>query len=150
MTPEFDPALLRKRATFPFFVAEKVRLRDTDYQGHVNNAVYATYFEIGRGAARDHAFSGRKVKPDDAGGVVARQILNYHAAITPPAVIEIGAGILRIGRTSYEFGTAVFWNGQCAASGQVTVVMVEKASGKPMAIPEDYRRGLENILLRQP
>ena len=33
---------------FPTQVTENIRYGDTDRQGHVNNAVYATYFESGR------------------------------------------------------------------------------------------------------
>jgi acyl-CoA thioester hydrolase len=33
---------------FPFVVRERVRLRDIDSFGHVNNAVYSTYLEQAR------------------------------------------------------------------------------------------------------
>ena len=33
---------------FPFHTREKLRYGDTDRQGHVNNAVFATFFETGR------------------------------------------------------------------------------------------------------
>ena len=39
-------------ADFPIRAPDIIRFADLDRQGHVNNAVYSTYFEIGPG--RDH------------------------------------------------------------------------------------------------
>ena len=33
---------------FPIHSTDKIRFRDTDQLGHVNNAVFSTYFETGR------------------------------------------------------------------------------------------------------
>jgi acyl-CoA thioester hydrolase len=43
---------LTSRASFENWVAESVRYGDTDRQGHVNNAVFATYSESGRSAGK--------------------------------------------------------------------------------------------------
>ena len=150
MTAPFDPKILQNRSVYPVIVQENVRYRDTDGQKHVNNAVYATYFEIGRGAARRHATRHKSALPESSTSVVAQQIINYHAQVPALAVIEIGAGLIRIGRTSFVYGLGVFWQGQCAASGQVTQVMLDRATGRPMQIPDNYRAQLETILLRMP
>ena len=36
------------RASYPLWVADTLRYGDTDRQGHVNNAVFATFCESGR------------------------------------------------------------------------------------------------------
>ena len=149
MTTTFDPKLLKNRSIYPVVVTENVRYRDTDGQRHVNNAVYATYFEIGRGAARRQATKNHSVLPEGAGSVVARLLINYHLPVPCPAVIEIGAGLIRIGRSSLEYGLAVFWKDQCAASGEVTMVMLDRTTGRTMPIPANYRAQLEAILLRK-
>ena len=149
--PLFDEKLLRDRSIYPFFVPETVRYRDCDTQGHVNNAVYATYFEIGRGTARRQATRLHGGRPKNAASVVARQVINYHFPLEPQARIDIGSGLLRIGRTSFTWGIAVFLGDKCAASGEVVQVVLDKNNGnKPMPISDEYRRELESMLLRLP
>lgn len=149
MTTTFDPKLLKDRSIYPVVVTENVRYRDTDGQRHVNNSVYATYFEIGRGAARRLATKNHSVQPEGAGTVVARQVINYHVPIPCPAQIEIAAGLIGIGRSSFVYGLAVFWNGQCAATGEVTMVMFDHSTGRSMPVPANYRARLETILLHK-
>ena len=149
-TTPFDPKLLKDRSIYPVSVQENVRHRDCDAQRHVNNAVYATYFEIGRGAARRVATKNHSVLPEGAGSVVVQQIINYHVSIPQPAVIDIAAGILKIGRTSFTYGLGVFWKDQCAASGEVTLAMIDRATGKSMPVPDNYRAQLESIKLLVP
>ena len=146
----FDAELLKKRAVFPVFTQENVRQRDLDSQGHVNNAVYVTYFEIGRGAARREATRDGAGRPPEATGVVARQVINYHRPVLYPASLDIGTGIIRIGRSSYVYGVAVFQGELCMATGEVTQVLIERATGRSMPIPDGYRRSLETILLLKP
>ncbi|HXC37527.1 MAG TPA: thioesterase family protein [Burkholderiales bacterium] len=147
---ELDPELLRNIAVYPVVVQENVRYRDCDLQRHVNNAVFATYFEIGRSVAMREAMAKGARRPKGTGGSVVRQIINYHGQVRYPSVVQIGTGILRIGRTSFAYGSAVFCNGECAASGEVTTVLTDRETGRPVAIPDDYRATLESIGLRRP
>jgi acyl-CoA thioester hydrolase len=45
-------------ADFPFLTFDKIRYADTDRQGHVNNAVYATFLETGRERLRSEPTLG--------------------------------------------------------------------------------------------
>src|SRR4051794_23083081 len=96
---EWDAAALRERGTYPSLATENVRARDCDLQGHVNNAVYLTYFEIGRAMARRTLAPG--ALPRGTFMVVARQTVDYFVPLPYPASIEIGAGVLRMGRSSF-------------------------------------------------
>lgn len=150
MTTPFDPKKLKDRSIYPVIMQENVRYRDLDSQGHVNNAVYATYFEIARGEARRVATHLKSARPEGSAGVVVRQLINYHNSVPCPAKIDLCGGLIRIGRTSIDYGLAVFYKDQCAASGEVTVVMIDRATGRPMPIPDAYRAQLETIMLRLP
>jgi len=87
-------------------------------------------------------------RPPGSAGVVARQVVNYHRPIGYPARLDIGAGIIRIGRSSYIYGVGDFPGRQCMASGEATMVLIERASGRSMPIPDNYRQQLETVMLR--
>jgi len=147
---ELEPELLKNVAVYPYVVDENVRYRDCDLQAHVNNAVFATYFEIGRSAAMRDAMSKGARRPKGTGGAVVRQIINYHGQVRYPNVIQIGTGVLRIGRTSFAYASGVFCKGVCVASGEVTIVLTDRETGRPVAIPDDYRATVESLALRRP
>src|SRR5918997_2770564 len=106
-----------RRDDFPYFAPDMVRLGDLDHQNHVNNAVYATYFETGRVMMMREAFGGRL----NFGGtnfVVARLEINYLRELRWPGTVEVGTGVERMGRSSVVYAQAIFNNGVCAASGR--------------------------------
>ena len=61
MTTAYDIKQLKDYAMFPIMAQENMRYRDLDINGHMNNAVYATYFELARGRAR-RALPGSSTK----------------------------------------------------------------------------------------
>ena len=76
---------------FPFQTYDKLRYADTDRQGHVNNAAYATFLETGRveflyDPASPLADSGAAV-------VIAGLSLIFLANINWPGTVEIGTGV---------------------------------------------------------
>ena len=63
---------------FRFHTTIEVRFRDLDPLGHVNNAVYLTYFEIAR-SGYFNAVHGRPFTVDDIGVVVAEARVRYRS-----------------------------------------------------------------------
>jgi acyl-CoA thioester hydrolase len=62
---------------FPFRTYDKVRYADTDRQGHVNNAAFATYCETGR---VEFLFDPQQpLYPPGAAFVIARLALDFRA-----------------------------------------------------------------------
>ena len=139
----YEPKQLKDRSQFRVWISENTRFRDTDAQGHVNNAVYATYFEIARGATR-HLLTGR---PQGSTSVVARQVINYHVQLRHPAKLDIGTAVVRIGRSSWDLGYGLFKEEVCHATGEVTMVLIEKATGRSMPLPAAFRDKLEALML---
>ena len=100
-------------ADFPIRAPDIIRFADLDRQGHVNNAVYSTYFETGRVAIiydPDHGF-----QVDGATTVLARLEIDFRRELHWPGTIEIGSAVAEIGRSSYTFLQAVFQEAECAA-----------------------------------
>jgi acyl-CoA thioester hydrolase len=122
---------------------EKVTLRyaDTDRQGHVNNAVFATFLESGRVSilyAPDNP-----IAPEGASFVLARLVLDFRAEIHWPGEVLIGTSILRLGNSSVTLGQGVFFNGRCAATAETVIVLVDETTRKARPLPESSRKALE-------
>ena len=78
---------------FPYRTGDIIRFGDLDPQGHVNNAVFATYFETGRVVLLRDAKYGLRV----AGGtfVLARLEIEFRKELHWPGTIEIGRASCR-------------------------------------------------------
>jgi acyl-CoA thioester hydrolase len=131
---------------FPVRVTENVRFADLDRQGHVNNAVYPTYFETGRVARIYHPELGFQV--DGCTTVLARIEIDFLKELHWPGTIEIGTAIAEIRRSSYVFSQAIFSEGDCVARARSTMVLIDRATRKARQLPPDLIERLNRILLK--
>jgi acyl-CoA thioester hydrolase len=146
MTAAYDIKQLKDYSLYPVFAQENMRYRDLDTNAHMNNAVYATYFELARGRARRARLAPR---PPHTASVVGRQLLVYHQELKYPAILHVGAAIVHISRSTWTWGNAVFNNGVCHATGEVTMIMVDTRTRKAAEIPPEFRASLEALRLRK-
>ena len=130
---------------FPLRVPDLIRFGDLDRQGHVNNAVYSTYFETGRVGIIYDADVGLQV--EGATSVLARAEIDYLKELRWPGTIEIGTGIAEIGRSSYVFGQAIFHEGTCAARCRSTMVLIDRATRRSCPLPPELLARLERLKL---
>jgi len=123
-----------------------IRFGDLDPQGHVNNTVFATYFETGRVTL----LRGPKdlLNPPGATSVLAQLDIRFLREMHWPGAVEIGTATIRIGRSSYTFLQAIFHEGECAATAEATMVMIDAATRKARALPEEVIARLEELRLR--
>ena len=120
---------------YPHRVAEIVRFGDLDPQGHVNQAVFNTYFESGRVAMFRNPDLGIGVP--GATFVLVRIEINYLKELFWPGNIEVGTGVAEFGRSSFQAAQAIFRDGVCCATGRATLVCMDKETRKARALPED-------------
>ena len=114
---------------FPYRLADNVRFADLDPNQHVNNAVYATYFESGRVTLmKDRSYD---LVPEGLAWIMVRLDIHFRAELRWPGVIELGLGVSKFGRTSVTFDQVVFSQGQCVASAQAVTVLIDEATRKP-------------------
>lgn len=83
-------------------------------------------------------------------GVVAESSCRFHSSLSFPDPVEVGLAVDRLGRSSVRYHVAAFKAGASAASaeGRYTHVYVERATGRPTAIPPAHRRLMETMALR--
>ena len=124
-----------------------VRFRDCDALGHVNNAVYFTYFE----QARFHhwlslGYDLRALSPGVPGFILARAECNFEAQATYGDELEVRLTVAGLGRTSftYDYELVKVETGERVASARSVQVCFDYGTQTPVPIPEELRRQLVN------
>src|ERR1700684_3442513 len=80
-----------KLEDFPFRVTDNVRFADLDPNHHVNNAVYATYFETGRVTLmKDRSYG---LMPEGLAWVLIRLDIHFCGELRWPGTTELGLGV---------------------------------------------------------
>jgi acyl-CoA thioester hydrolase len=128
-------------ADFHFQAHEKLRYGDTDRQGHVNNAVFATFLETGRVEMLING--GADLMGPNGAFVLARLLLDYRREVNWPGEVEIGTRVASIGRSSLRLDQAVFQNGECVATGESTVVLTDVTTRRSRPFSDEARAFLE-------
>ena len=130
---------------FPVRVPDTIRFADMDRQGHVNNAVYPTYFETGRVGFIYDPDGGLQV--EGCTTVLARIEIDFLKELRWPGTVEIGTAIADIGRSSYVFAQAIFCEGICAARARSTMVVIDRATRKARPLPPELINRLNRMRL---
>nr|WP_184804545.1 thioesterase family protein [Nitrospirillum iridis] len=142
------PFDLADAASYRFWTDEHVRFNDLDPVGHVNNNAFGVYFESGRVALHQ---SLRQAADFRRHAIVMRKItIDYLAEITYPSAVRVGTRLVRLGRTSWTTGSALFvttkGESRCHATALSVSVLVDGASHRPIPITDDLRPALEGFL----
>ena len=140
-----DPNALRPIEAYPSRTSADIRYSDLDRQGHVNNAVFATFSEVGRVAfmydpERPLASEGRSF-------VIARLQIDFRAELFWPGSVEIGTGVVRVGRSSFTLAQGMFSKGQLVATTEATIVMVDKETRRSTPLPPETADILHSLRL---
>jgi acyl-CoA thioester hydrolase len=126
---------------FPYRLTDNVRFADLDPNQHVNNAVYATYFETGRVTLmKDRSFG---LVPEGLAWIMVRLDIHFRAELKWPGLIEMGLGVSKFGRTSVTFDQVVFSEGKCVASSQSVSVLIDEISRRPVPLTKEVRQNFE-------
>lgn len=121
---------------------------DNDVYGHVNNVVYYSWFDtavnahlIERGALDIHA--GETI------GLVIETQCNYFAPLAFPQTVDAGIRVAHMGSSSVRYEVGLFAAGEplTAAAGHFIHVYVDRASRRPVALPESLRSVLQKLVV---
>lgn len=134
------------RTAFAAFVPIATRWMDNDVYGHVNNVVYYSFFDT---AVNGLLIEAGVLEPSrsETIGLVVETRCTYFDSVAFPDRLEIGVRIAHVGRSSVRYDLAVFREGAAlaAARGAFTHVYVDRASQKPVPIPDQVRAVLEKL-----
>ena len=122
-------------ADYPHRATDTIRFADLDPQGHVNNAVFATYFETGRVAMFRNPDLGIGVP--DATFILVRSEIDYLSELRWPGTVEIGTALAEFGRSSFKVAQVIFNKDVCAATGRFTMVLVDRTTHRPRPLTDE-------------
>jgi acyl-CoA thioester hydrolase len=120
----------------------QLRYNDYDDRGHVNNAVYLTYFELGRVAA------WRALAPGaEPGFILAESRVRYRSPATPgiPLAVEVSAGEVRTKAWVWRYRVLDERDDRLVADGETTQVMYDYAAQRTVEIPAALRTALASL-----
>jgi acyl-CoA thioester hydrolase len=129
-------------ADYPHRIRDIIRYADLDPQGHVNNAVFATYFESGR-VAMFREPSDLGIGVENATFVLVRQEIDFLRELRWPGGVEIGTALVELGRSSFTVVQTIFDGDVCAAAGRATLVMLDKQTRRARPLTDEAKAKLE-------
>jgi acyl-CoA thioester hydrolase len=139
------PARLGRNA-FRLFRPIPTRWMDNDVYGHVNNAVYYSYFDTAvNGFLLEAGLLDIRASP--VVGLVVETGCTYFESAAFPEALEAGLAVERLGRSSVRYRIGIFrpHGDLAAAQGHFTHVYVERDTQRPTAIPPATREALERL-----
>jgi acyl-CoA thioester hydrolase len=130
---------------FPVHWPVLTRWTDNDMFGHLNNAVYYELFDTAI-----NAWINTNCGIDPLAvpwlGVVAESGCRYFAELKFPDPLVVGLAVSRLGNSSVTYRLALFQADRpLAAVGHWVHVYVDRATRRPVPIPEAIRSLLESI-----
>jgi acyl-CoA thioester hydrolase len=134
------------RSAYAALVPITTRWADNDVYGHVNNVVYYSWFDtavnsylIGHGAL-DMA-QGSTI------GLVVETQCHYFAPVSFPQSVTVGMRVAHRGSSSVRYELAVFAGDAsvACASGLFVHVYVDKATRRPVPLPDNLTSVLETL-----
>ena len=127
------------------------RYSDYDTKGHVNNAVYLTYFEWARLQAWRKVATGKpgltETDISDPPLIVAEARVKYvsPANIGVPLAIEISVKEVRTKGFSFAYRVVASDDDRVVAEGDTVQVAYDYRAGRTMTIPPGMREALEEM-----
>ncbi|NLD56096.1 MAG: acyl-CoA thioesterase [Burkholderiaceae bacterium] len=134
------------RSQYPHLRWLTTRWSDNDVYGHVNNVVYFSYFDtvvnqylIEQGVLDIHG--------GDVIGLVVENTCRYFQSLQFPERVAAGVLVERLGKSSVVYRIGLFREEaeEPAAEGRFVHVYVDRASRRPVELPQPLRLALESL-----
>jgi acyl-CoA thioester hydrolase len=122
------------------------RWYDNDVYGHVNNVQYYAFFDT---IINEYLINtgGLDILNGPAIGLCAESACKFTAALVFPEPVTAGLRVGHLGTSSVKYEIGLYGDGgeTAAAAGWFVHVFVDRASRRPVPIPDTIRGALEAI-----
>ena len=121
-------------SSHPWVHRDRVRFRDCDAMGHVNNAVYSTYLEEARIGVLGDLFDF----------ILARVEIDFRSELRMGEEVEVRTRCSRIGTKSFDLQHEVAASGgRVVAEATSVLVSYDYKLGASVVVPEALRERLQ-------
>ena len=120
------------------------RTYEMDALGHINNAVIAAWFEVGRVSFLEslHA-QGKQVRPD---WVLVAVGIDYRAETHYGEDVTVDVFAQRVGNSSLTLGCTMHQGGELKVEGEATLVYWDLKTRESLPIPDTLRTRVNALL----
>lgn len=133
-------------ADYPHTLSIATRWKDNDVYGHVNNVEYYSFFDtvINTYLIRE---GGLDIHAGSVIGLCVSSGCAFRAPLAFPETVSAGLRVDKLGNSSVTYGIGLFREGgeQAAATGHFVHVFVDRATRRPVPIPEPIRGALSRL-----
>lgn len=135
------------RSRYRHFSSLPTRWMDNDVYGHVNNVVYYSFFDTAVNRYLIEA-GALDIHRGEVIGLVVETRCHYFAPIEFPQVVDAGLRVAELGRSSVRYEVGLFAAGApgTAAHGHFIHVYVDRATRRPVPLPEPLKQALQVLL----
>jgi acyl-CoA thioester hydrolase len=137
----------RPRSAYAHFTGISTRWMDNDVYGHVNNAVYYSFFDT---AVNGYLIAAGvlDIQNSPVVGLVVETGCQYFKSIGFPDALSVGIRVAKLGTSSIRYEIGIFLNGDdsAAAEGHFVHVYVDRASNKSVPVPDNVRKVLSGLV----
>jgi len=113
---------------------ERVRFRDCDSLGHVNNAVYLTYLEEARVDLRNEfGFDWTQM-------ILARCEIDFRDQVSVGEVVEVIMWPTRVGNKSFDLAYELKVGDRLVAEAKTVLVAFDYERGESVPLRDDWRK----------
>jgi acyl-CoA thioester hydrolase len=126
-----------------FVHVERVRFRDLDPMGHVNNAVFLTYLEQARVALFSEL--GAVTTLEEMNMIVARVEIDFKAPVRLGQEVEIAVKPGRFGTKSFDLEYELRVEGELVSQAKSVQVAYDYDRREPVPVPDEWREKLTAV-----
>jgi acyl-CoA thioester hydrolase len=122
----------------------KVRYGETDQMGIVNNAVYPSWFEIGRTELFDDLqLPYSEIEKQGIMLPLSELHIKYHSPAYYGDTVTIETKVLKMPGVRIVFDYTINHNGRLITTGQTIQAFINATTRRPIRIPEDLKNSLQ-------
>jgi acyl-CoA thioester hydrolase len=132
---------------YPVSVTIPVAWGEMDAFQHVNNVVFARWFETARMQYLERIGFAQQTGADGTGPILARTVIDYRLPVSYPDRVRVDVTVTRVGNSSFTMGLRVFSEAQqaVAATGEQVMVVYDYAAGRTAPVGAALRSAIEAI-----
>ena len=142
-----NPRINETLSGFPVILPIVVRFRDLDAMGHVNNAVYLTYFEMARVAYHRAVTDVQPFDFTNFDFILAEVTCSYRSPAYMGETLLVGIRVSSVGRKSFvfEYEMRDQASGRLVAEGSSVQVMYDYGERRSKPVTNEFLAKVEAL-----